>query len=149
MHQPSTIVLAVVNFTRDLQLSLVRDIVNSELAIYQRTLGVMMKPVWALGKDAQESYQVVRNNDGELRLGLGRHVTGCSSFLPMLEHEDLQRAGIWSALPSADVGAASLRNKLSDRLFTASQRELARLLNEMTRKMTQVCEGKGKPHMQI
>lgn len=84
MYQPSTIVLAAVNFTRDLQLSLVRDVVNSELASHQRTLGVMMKPVWTSGKDAQESYQVVRNNGGELRLGLGWHVTGYSSFLPKL-----------------------------------------------------------------
>jgi hypothetical protein len=147
MYKPSTIVLTPANCLHDPQFSLIRDIVKSELAIHQRTLGVMMKPAWMSETDTQKSYQVVRNDDRELKLGLGWHVTGFSSFTPMPEHEHFRKADIWSALPSTDVGIPSLRKKLSDMLFSSIQRELPRLLNEMTRRIIQVCEDKGEPHM--
>jgi len=148
MYKPSTTILAVVNPERDIQLPLVRDIVNSELAIHRRTLGVMTRPVYMQEADARKLCQVSCNNYSELRLGLGWHVTQCPRLLSTPEHENFQKTDIWPAPQSADLGVPSLRKKLSDMLFHSIQRELPRLLSEMTCRMIQVCEGNGETYMQ-
>jgi hypothetical protein len=140
MYKPRTIILAIVDPTQDGRLPLIRDIVSSELAIHCRTLGVMMKPVHMPESAVQKLYQVARNEDTELRLGFGWHM-----IRPTLYSEPENKTDIWSAPPPANNGVQSLRKKLSDMLFSSIQREMPRLLVEMTLRMIQAVEGNGEP----
>ncbi|GAB7336358.1 hypothetical protein MBLNU13_g09088t1 [Cladosporium sp. NU13] len=75
LYKPRTITLAVVNARWDSEHQLTRDIINSELGIHKRTLGVTTGPEDILEKaDDLRVHLLARNDDPELKHGLGWHV---------------------------------------------------------------------------
>lgn len=107
-----------------------------------RMMGVITKPDGVLSQgDALQMVKFASNE--ELRLGLGWHV------VRNLSHEQLDRSpqrrdseertffgsGIWSRLPSKDLGIESLRQKLCQRLFESIKRTLPQLILEMNDKL--------------
>lgn len=102
-------------------------------------MGVITKPDGALSQDdALKMVDLASNED--LKLGLGWHV------VRNLSHEEPDRSpkyrdseerkffvtGVWSRLPSKDLGIESLRQKLCQRLFESIKRDLPQLIDEMT-----------------
>jgi hypothetical protein len=111
--------------------------------IAQRMMGVITKPDGALSQDdALKMVDLASNED--LRLGLGWHV------VRNLSHEEPDRSpkhrdseerkffasGVWSRLPSKDLGIEPLRQKLCQRLFESIKRDLPQLIDEMTSQLT-------------
>lgn len=104
----------------------------------QRMMGVITKPDGALSQDDALKMVDLAANE-ELRLGIGWHV------VKNLSHEQVDRSpqfrddeerkfftsGVWSRLPSKDLGIASLRQKLCQRLFESIKRDLPQLIKEM------------------
>jgi hypothetical protein len=152
LYKPQTIILAVVNEMWGSELQLIRDIHNSELAIYKRTLGVITQPEGILEKsDAVRMHRLPRNDDAELKLGLGWHVIkkpqpGHSLQQIGSQESAFFESGIWSTLPSADLGVSALRNKLAHILFTCVQHEMPRILIEPMDQLVKAHEHDGEPH---
>lgn len=133
--------LAVVSATSDFQVQSVGDLMQIP-EISKRMMGVITKPDGALSQDdALKMIDLARNED--LRLGLGWHV------VRNLSHEETDRSpqhrdseemrfltsGVWSRLPSKDLGIASLKSKLCQRLFECIKRELPALIDEMNEEL--------------
>ena len=152
LYKPHTIVLAVVNAMWDSELQLIRDIINSELAIYKRTLGVVTRPEGILEKaDALRMRRLACNDDTELKLGLGWHVTkkpqpGHSLQQIGSQESAFFESGIWSTLPSVDLGVSALRNKLARILFSCVQHEMPRRLTELMGQLFEAHQHGGDPH---
>jgi len=152
LYKPRTIVLAVVNAMWDSELQLIRDIINSELAIHKRTLGVITRPEGILEKaDALRMHRLARNEDAELKLGLGWHVIKKPQNGHSLQQISSQESaffgsGIWSTLPSADLGVSALSHKLSHILFTCIQQEMPNILTELTNRLVEAHKHNGEPH---
>lgn len=136
----------------DSELQFIRDIINSELAIHRRTLGVITRPEGILEKaDALRMHRLARNEDAELKLGLGWHVIKKPQHDHTLQHRgsqesDFFKSGIWSTLPSADLGVSSLSDKLSHILFACVQREMPHILSELKTQLVKAHEHSGVPH---
>ena len=151
LYKPRTIILAVVNAMWDSELQLIRDMINSELAIHKRTLGVITRPEGILEKaDALRMHRLARNDDAELKLGLGWHVIKKPQHGHSLQQIDSQEAaffgsGIWSTVPSADLGVSALRDKLARVLFTCVQHEMPRILTELMDQLVKAHEHNGEP----
>jgi hypothetical protein len=128
------------------------DIINSELAIHKRTLGAITRPKGILEKaDALRMHRLARNDDAELKLGLRWHVIKKRQPGHSLQQIGSQEAaffksGIWSTLPSTDLGVSALRNKLAHILFTCVQREMPRILTELMDQLVKAHKHNGGPH---
>jgi hypothetical protein len=152
LYKPQTSILAVVNAMWDSELQLIRDIINSELAIHKRTLGVITRPEGILEKaDALRMHRLASNDDAELKLGLGWHVIKKPQPGHSLQQIGSQESaffeyGIWSTLPSADLGISGLRNKLAHILFTCVQHEMPRILTELMDQLVKARGHDGEPH---
>lgn len=141
MQRPRTIVLAVVSATSDFQVQSVGDLMRNP-EISNRMMGVITKPDGTLSRDdALRMIDLARNED--LKLGLGWHVvrnlsheeTDRSSEYRDSEESKFFTSGIWSRLPSKDLGVGSLRQKLCQRLFDSIKRELPELIREMNEQL--------------
>ena len=152
LYKPRTIILAVVNAMWDSELQLIRDLINSHLALHKRTLGVITRPEGILEKaDAVRMHRLARNDDAELKLGLGWHVIKKPQHGHSLQQIGSQesaffRSGIWSTLPSADLGVGALKDKLSYILFTRIQHEMPRILTELTDRLVKAHAHDAEPH---
>lgn len=152
LYKPRTIILVIVNAMWDSELQLIRDIINSELAIHKRTLGVITRPEGILEKtDALRMQRLARNNDPELRLGLGWHVIKKLQHGHLLQQIGLQESasfgsGIWSTLPSADLGVSALRQNLAHILLTRVVNEMPHILTELMNQLVKAHEHSGEPH---
>ena len=136
----------------DSELQLIRDIINSELAIHKRTIGVITRPEGILEKaDALRMHRLARNEDAELKLGLGWHVIkkpqpGHSLQQIGSQESAFFESGIWSTLPSAHLGVSALRNKLAHILFTCVQHEMPRILTELMEQLVKSHQHNREPH---
>lgn len=103
-----------------------------------RMMGVITKPDGALSQDDAQKMVDLAGNE-EICLGLGWHV------VRNLSHEQIDRSptfrdseerkffasGVWSRLPSKDLGVESLRQKLCQSLFQSIKRDLPQLVQEI------------------
>lgn len=101
-------------------------------------MGVITKLDGALSQDDAQKMVDLAGNE-ELSLGLGWHV------VRNLSHEQVDRSpasrdpeerklfasGVWSRLPSKDLGIESMRQKLCQSLFQSIKRDLPQLVQEI------------------
>ncbi|RMD39935.1 hypothetical protein DV735_g5197, partial [Chaetothyriales sp. CBS 134920] len=123
MHNPRSVILAVVSAKSDLPLQKVTALTRKVDRNGTRTLGIITKPdMLPKGSDMEDSFfQLAMNNRELLRLGLGWHVLKNRGYEErdmtleergISEREFLSK-GVWAELPRYQAGIDSLRPRLS------------------------------------
>jgi hypothetical protein len=100
--------------------------------------------------DALRMHRLTRNDDAELKLGLGWHVIKKPQPGHSLQQIGSQESaffelGVWSTLPSADLGVSALRNKLAHILFTCVQHDMPRIPTELMDQLVKAHERNSEP----
>lgn len=133
LQSPRAIILTVVSATSDFQEQAVDDLMRSP-KISQRMMGVITKPGGALSPNVID---LVQNH--KRRLGFGWHVVrnfsheveDRTSKHMDIEEQDFFTLGVWSRLPTKDLGIESLKQKLCNRLFESTKWDIPVLISEM------------------
>ncbi|KAI1827327.1 dynamin family protein [Xylaria intraflava] len=141
MKQPRSIILAVISAKNDYANQIVLKLARMADRGGTRTMGVITKPDTLMpGSGSEEAYiSLAQNLDVEFHLGWhvlknmdSEKIQGTSLLAGRDKAEaEFFSQGIWSQLPSVNLGIDELRPKLSNVLIRQIARELPSLIREI------------------
>ncbi|TGZ77870.1 dynamin family protein [Ascodesmis nigricans] len=137
MHDPRTIILAVVSARNDIANQVVLHRARTADPSGERTLGIITKPDTA-GPEMEGAFVALARNE-DIPLTLGWHMLRNRSTEEKemtfaernLTEQMFFRQRPWSALTNSDTGIEALRVRLSWLLFNHIQREIPRVRQEI------------------
>ncbi|KAL9045218.1 MAG: hypothetical protein Q9214_001710 [Letrouitia sp. 1 TL-2023] len=147
MSNGRSIILAVVSAKNDYANQIILKLARKIDKYGTRTIGIITKPdMLHSGSESEASFvSLARNMDIEFRLGWhvlrNRDYSERQSSMNARNQAEKQffEQGVWKDFPRDDVGVSTLREKLSDVLFSQIKAELPALIDDIE-KQAQDCQ---------
>ena len=158
MSQPNSIILAVVAANNNFANQVVLELLKSVPCGQERTLGIITKPDLAIEGSPAELQGIRHAQNEVLRLRLGWHALMNRGFkerdVSLEERDSNERhfftTSNWSEVSSGNLGASTLRIKLSNVLLKSIQTNLPRIQLDVKNKIAgseELARKLGEPNL--